>query len=54
MLVKPKAVTQLRYPLPKTLVAAAGMLKGKLPNGVAYQKNIRKQWEQRLRKLGHK
>jgi len=47
---KTKETVQIRYPLSKSLVGAAGMLKGKLPNSLKYQKAIRKEWDQRLNK----
>lgn len=50
-ILKPKEVGNTRYSLPKSLVGAAGMLKGKLPDGLKYQKKIRKEWGERLRKL---
>lgn len=44
-------IGNIRYQLPKSLVVAAGMLKGKLPQGVKYQKAMRKEWEKRSAKL---
>jgi hypothetical protein len=53
-ILKSNEVGQVRYSLPKSLVSAAGMLKGKVPDGVRYQKQIRKEWEKRLGKLTSK
>lgn len=49
-IIKPKDAGRTRYPLPKSLVDAAGMLKGRLPNALKYQREIRKGWEQRIKK----
>ena len=39
-------------PLPKSLIKAAGLLKGrKKVNPLAYQKQIRKEWERHFSKL---
>ena len=40
----------LRYPLPASWKRAAGMLKGKKIDPVKYQRQIRAEWEQRLRR----
>ncbi len=37
--------------VPKSWKKAAGLLKGRGMNGVAYQKKVRKEWELRLKKL---
>lgn len=47
---QPKEIRHIRYPLSKSLVNAAGMLKGKLPNALKYQQAIRKEWQRRTRK----
>jgi len=47
---QPKEIGRIKYPLPKSLVNAAGMLKGKLPNALKFQKAIRKEWQKRTKK----
>lgn len=47
---QPKEIVRLRYPLPKSLVNAAGMLKGRLPDALKYQKAIRREWQKRTKK----
>ena len=42
---------KLRYPLPRSLIRAAGLLKHKKIDPVKYQKKIRKEWESKLHKL---
>ncbi|MDP3956446.1 MAG: hypothetical protein Q8P97_00435 [bacterium] len=43
-------VSRLRYPLPSSWTAAAGILKGKKrTSALQYQKQMRKEWEKRLR-----
>ena len=41
----------LRYPLPESWKKAAGMLKHKKVNALAYQKRVRAEWDQRFKKL---
>lgn len=45
-------VKHLRYPLPESWKKAAGMLKGRknLVDPVKYQRNIRQEWEVRLKR----
>lgn len=49
---KPNEVGHVRYPVPRGLVHAAGMLKGRLPAALAYQKALRAQWEKRTKRRG--
>lgn len=44
-------VDKLQYPLPKSWIRAAGLLKHKKIDPVKYQKKIRLEWETRLKKL---
>ena len=44
---KPQRTIQIRYPLSKGLLDAVGMLKDKLPNALAYQRKIRREWGKR-------
>ncbi|MCI0542300.1 hypothetical protein L0Y69_00905 [bacterium] len=37
--------------LPKSWKKAAGLLKGRGMNGVAYQRKVRQEWEARMKKL---
>ncbi|MGH7141695.1 MAG: hypothetical protein ACREGH_03625 [Minisyncoccia bacterium] len=48
--IKSGEIDKIRYPVPKSFYAAAGMLRGKLPDGVKYQKKIRKEWDARLKR----
>jgi hypothetical protein len=48
--IKAKNIHQIRYPIPKGLIDAAGALKGKFPDGVKYQKKLRKEWGVRLKR----
>ena len=48
----PEEVQHVRYPLPKSWVAATGILKGKRHvDALKHQKQIRKEWEQRSKKF---
>jgi len=48
----PKILEKYSYPLPKSWVRAAGILKAKKPvNPLKYQKQIRQEWNERLEKL---
>lgn len=49
---QPEEVGHIRYPLPRGLVNAAGMLKGKLPAALKYQKAVRAEWEKRTKRRG--
>ena len=42
---------QIRYTLPKSWWRAAGLLRHKKLNPVAYQKKIRQEWENRLKRI---
>jgi hypothetical protein len=42
--IKAEEVKSMRYSVPRSLINAAGMLKGKLPQGVKYQQQIRHEW----------
>jgi len=39
-----------RYPIPKSMIQAAGLLKGKKIDVLKYQKEIRADWEKRLQR----
>ncbi len=48
----PQELQHMRYPLPRSWTKAAGILKGKRQiNPLTYQKEIRKEWDSRLKKL---
>ena len=47
----PKEVMEYRVPLPASWKKAAGLLKGRKIDGLKYQKQIRKEWDERTRKL---
>jgi len=48
----PEQAKHLRYPLPKSWTVAAGILKGKRHvDALKHQKQIRKEWDQRSKKL---
>lgn len=47
----PEQVEKLRYPLPKSLIRAAGLLRDKPVDPVKWQRQIRNEWETRLKKL---
>ena len=46
----PQELEDYRYPIPESMIQAAGLLKGKKINALSYQKNIRKGWEKRLKR----
>lgn len=46
-----KDLPKLRYPVPESMIRAAGLLKGRKINSLRYQKKIRQEWEQRFKKL---
>ena len=51
-IITPKELEKLRRPLPRIWVVAAGILKGrKRIDALRYQRQIRKEWDRRLRKL---
>jgi len=52
-IVTPKQLQTLEYPLPKSWVEAAGLLKKKV-GGLRYQKKIRKEWERHSQNLVEK
>ncbi len=41
---------QLRYPIPESMIRVVGLLKGRKINGLSYQKQIRKEWDRRLKR----
>lgn len=43
----------LRYPLPASWKKAAGMLRGRKIDPVKYQRQIRAEWEKRLKRQYH-
>ena len=49
-IITPQELEDYRYPIPESMTAAAGLLKGKKINALSYQKNIRKEWERRLKR----
>jgi hypothetical protein len=50
--ITPQELAVLRYPVPQSWLDVAGILKGKKKvNALAYQKQIRKEWDKRLNKL---
>lgn len=52
-IISPEKLSRFRYslPLPRSWLEAAGILKGKKIRPLSYQKRIRKEWEERLKKL---
>ena len=42
---------KLRYPLPKSWIRTAGIWKNKKIDPIKYQKQVRREWEVRLKKL---
>ena len=42
---------EVRYPLPPGWTEAAGILKGKTIDALRYQREVRRDWERRLKKL---
>ena len=51
-MITPQILKTLRHPVPQSWLDVAGILKGKkLVNGLAYQKQIRKEWDARLKKI---
>ena len=50
--IKSSELGKLRYALSRTLIGAAGILKGKKRvKALIYQQKIRKEWDKRLEKL---
>jgi len=47
----PKEATEYKTPLPASWKKAAGLLKRRKIDGLKYQKQIRKEWGERTRKL---
>lgn len=41
----------MRYPLPQSLIKAAGLLKKRISDPVRYQRRIRGEWEVRTKKF---
>ena len=50
-IVKAEDLKNLRYPLPESWKKAAGILKGRKINALKYQRQIRAEWEKRLKRL---
>lgn len=50
-ILSPEKITTLRIPLPQSWLRAAGILKKRKINPLDYQRQIRKEWEKRLKKL---
>ena len=46
----PQELEDYRYPIPDSMIQAAGLLKGKKIDGLKYQKEIRAGWEKRLKR----
>ena len=46
----PQELEDYRYPIPESMTAAAGLLKGKKIDALKYQKEIRAGWERRLKR----
>lgn len=46
-----KELDRLTRPLPEAWIKAGGLLRHKKIDPIAYQRKIRKEWEDRLRKL---
>ena len=44
-------IGSVRQPLSRGLLEAAGLLKNKKINAVKYQKDIRREWENRLKRI---
>lgn len=40
----------LRYPIPDSMIRAAGLLRGKKNNALNDQKKMRKEWDKRLQR----
>ena len=49
--ITPEEAKKLRYPLPESWKKAAGILKGKRIDGVKYQRQVRKEWDDRMKQL---
>jgi len=50
-ILSPEKITTLRIPLSQNWLKAAGILKKRRINPLNYQRQIRKEWEKRLKKL---
>lgn len=49
-IITPKELEHYRYPIPDSMIQAVGLLKGKKINALKFQKNIRQEWERRLKR----
>ena len=50
-ILSPEKLEKLRYSLPQSWIEAAGILKRKKIDPLRYQRQIRKEWDERLKKL---